>query len=142
MNRIFRMTAGILITGAALVLLTTTSTQADEKSGPVLATLLHAQLEGVDSTEVILSRVEVPPSTQLARHYHPGEEFIYVLEGSGTVTLKGQPPVQLQPGDVFKVPLQHVHSARSGDAGMKAIVFRVHRTGQPERIPVTTAETQ
>ncbi len=137
MKRLFRLTAGILMTGAAVALLTTTPTQADEvPDALVLGTLLHAQLEGVDSTEVILSRIEVPPATELPRHYHPGEEFIYVLQGSGTVTLKGQPAVALKAGDVFKVPFRHVHSAVTGDAGLTAIVFRVHRTGQPERIPV------
>lgn len=58
---------------------------ADELSAApevVLETLLSTQLDGVEDTEVIVSRVVIPPNTALPKHWHPGEEFAYVLEGS------------------------------------------------------------
>ena len=60
---------------------------ADEPSavpGPVLETLLSTQLEGVQGTEVIVSRVVIPPNASLPKHWHPGEEFAYILEGSAS----------------------------------------------------------
>jgi len=103
---------------------------------PKLATLLRAGLEAVEGTEVIMSLVEIPAGMTLPTHYHPGEEFIYVLEGSGVIRLDGEDDIPLAAGDVFKVPLRKVHTAVTTEHAMKAVVFRVHPEGEPERIPV------
>lgn len=101
-----------------------------------LETLLEAVLEGVEGTEVIVSRVTMPPNSSLPKHWHPGEEFAYILEGSVTVWQEGQEDVVGHAGDVLKVPLKHVHSAFTKDEGATILVFRVHEQGQPERVPV------
>ena len=107
------------------------------KSGgrPVLKNLLSTELEGVDGTEVIVSHVTIPPHTSLPKHWHPGEEFAYVLEGSVTLWQKGKADVVGRAGEVMKVPLKQVHTAMTGDDGVKLLVFRVHEQGQPERVP-------
>lgn len=105
-------------------------------SGPKLETLLRQVLEGVDSTEVIVSRVTIPPNTSLPKHWHPGEEFAYVLEGSVTLWQRGKDDIVGRPGDVLTVPLEQVHTAVTGKEGGSVLVFRVHRQGQPERVPV------
>lgn len=130
MKRMIVMAAVVLVAAAGAVL------NAEEKPRPALQleNLMRAELAGVDSTEVIISRITAEAGAAFPSHYHPGEEFIYVLEGSGTVHLQGDPAVTLTAGDVFKVPLERVHSAKVGEHGMKAIVFRVHAVGQPERI--------
>lgn len=108
---------------------------AAESEVPVLYdNLLRSQLARVDSTEVTVSHITAGSGAVFPGHHHPGEEFIYVIEGSGTLQLQGDPPVTLKAGDAFKVPLERVHSATVGDRGMKAIVFRVHPMGQPERV--------
>ncbi len=43
--------------------------------------------------------------------------------------------VQLTAGEIVKIPLKRVHTAMTGDVGMKALVFRIHKTVEPERIP-------
>ena len=101
-----------------------------------LETLFKSSLESSSDLEVIISLVEIGPNLTLPKHYHPGEEFIYALEGSATLWLRDQPDVLLEPGQVAKVPLEQVHTAVTGDKPVKAIVFRVHRKGHPERIPV------
>lgn len=58
--------------------------------GPKLETLMKAVLEGVEGTEVIVSHVTVPPNSALPKHWHPGEEFAYVLEGSVTLWQKAK----------------------------------------------------
>ena len=100
-----------------------------------LENLLKSSLESSPDLEVIVSMVEIGPGLSLPKHYHPGEEFIYVLQGSGTLWLKDQPDIQLEAGQVAKVPLEQVHTAITGDQPVKALVFRVHKKGQPERIP-------
>jgi quercetin dioxygenase-like cupin family protein len=103
--------------------------------GPKLETLLKAVLDGVDGTEVIVSRVTIPPNTSLPKHWHPGEEFAYVLEGSVTLWQKGKDDIVGTEGDVMKVPLKQVHTAITKDEGATILVFRVHEQGQPERVP-------
>lgn len=106
------------------------------KSGVKLETLMKAVLEGVDGTEVIVSRVTLPPNTSLPKHWHPGEEFAYVLEGSATLWQEGKEDIVCKAGDAVKVPLKQVHTAITKDVGATFLVFRVHEQGKPERVPV------
>jgi quercetin dioxygenase-like cupin family protein len=106
------------------------------KSGPKLETLLKAVLEGVEGTEVVVSRVTIPPNTALPKHWHPGEEFAYVLEGSATLWQEGKEDIICTQGAVLKVPLKQVHTAITTDEGATVLVFRVHEQGEPERVLV------
>jgi quercetin dioxygenase-like cupin family protein len=98
--------------------------------------LLTEQLQGVDGTEVVVSITTVPPHTTLPRHWHPGEEFAYVLEGSFTLHQEGKPDKAFRKGDVGVVPLKAVHTISTRDEGATALIFRVHEAGQPGRILV------
>lgn len=114
------------------------STDAAAKDEPALKleTLMKAQLEGVEGTEVIVSRVTMPANTSLPKHWHPGEEFGYVLEGSVVLWQKGKDEIVGKKGDVVKVPLKQIHTAITRDEGATILVFRVHEQGKPERMPV------
>jgi quercetin dioxygenase-like cupin family protein len=81
----------------------------------------------------MMDEVTMPAGTTLPKHTHPGDEFIYVLEGSGVLWRKGMEDVTLQPGDVAKIDTGLVHTAITTTEPMKALVFRVHPKGQPER---------
>lgn len=107
---------------------------AKAEPGVKLENLLKAELEGVKGTEVIVSRVTIPPNASLPRHWHPGEEFAYVLEGTVTLWQEGKDDIVLKGGDVGKVPLKQVHTAMTSDEGATILVFRVHEKGQPERV--------
>lgn len=99
-----------------------------------LENLLREELEVAKDIEVIVSLVEIAANTELPKHYHPGEEFVYLLEGSATVWQKDRPDTPMQAGDVFKIPYEQVHTAITGAQPARALVFRVHRKGMPERI--------
>jgi quercetin dioxygenase-like cupin family protein len=98
------------------------------------ADLLTRQLQGVDHTEVVVSITTVPPHTRLPMHWHPGEEFAYVLEGSFTLHQDGKPDEHYRKGDVGVVPLKQVHTVSTADEGASVLIFRVHEMGQPGRI--------
>jgi quercetin dioxygenase-like cupin family protein len=104
-----------------------------------LSTLLSGELERVEGTEFIVSRVDLPPNTSLPTHWHPGEEFGYVLKGRVIMTLEGKGDAEYGEGELAKVPLKHVHAASTGDEGAELLVFRVHEKGQPERVLVKKA---
>jgi quercetin dioxygenase-like cupin family protein len=67
----------------------------------------------VPGREVLQTRVELEPGTTAPRHTHPGEEIIYVLEGTWEYTVEGKPPVTLKAGDVLFIPAGAIHSARN-----------------------------
>ena len=63
--------------------------------------------------EVIQVRVEFDPGYLAPRHTHPGEEIIYVLEGTLEYYIEGKPPVTVKPGEVLFVPAGTIHSAKN-----------------------------
>jgi quercetin dioxygenase-like cupin family protein len=74
----------------------------------------------VPGREVVQTIVELAPGTTAPRHTHPGEEIIYVLEGTWEYTVEGRPPVTLKAGDVLFIPAGAVHSARNVGTGRAA----------------------
>lgn len=101
-----------------------------------METLLRVDLEGTDDKEVIVSRVGLPPGTVLPQHTHPGQEFVTVIDGEVTMVIKDQPEVTLQAGKAFAVPVGAIHYAKTTKSQVRAVVFRIHTKGQPERTPV------
>ncbi len=96
--------------------------------------IMTSQLELVEGLEIVVSHVEIPANTTLPKHWHPGEEFVYVLEGSEVLWQEDKLDVHLKKGDVFKVPLRQIHTATTGEEGVTVLVFRVHEKGQPVRV--------
>ena len=96
--------------------------------------MLRSPLSALAGAEVIVSDVVIPPNGQVARHYHPGEEFLYLIEGTAIHVEEGKPDLPLEAGDSYAIPPRAIHSPRGGPEGARAIVFRVHVAGQPERI--------
>jgi quercetin dioxygenase-like cupin family protein len=68
---------------------------------------------GTTGREAIQVRVDFDPGAAFGKHTHPGEEIIYVLEGSLEYVIEGKPPVTLKAGDVFFVPAGTIHAARN-----------------------------
>lgn len=98
--------------------------------------LLISQLAGVKDTEVVVSHVTVPANTKLPMHWHPGEEFAYVLDGSFDLIQKDQDTISYHKGDVGVVPLKQEHTIETHDKGAVILIFRVHEQGEPERVLV------
>ena len=64
--------------------------------------------------EVVQAIVELDPGVTSARHTHPGEEIVYVLEGAPLeYEVEGKPPVTLKPGDVLFIPAGTIHAAKN-----------------------------
>ncbi|WP_300390012.1 cupin domain-containing protein [Henriciella sp.] len=102
--------------------------------------MLRSPIASMQGHEVIISDVVIPPGATVPRHYHPGEEFLYVISGSAIHVEQGKPDLELVAGDSYVIAPEAIHSPRGGPDGARAIVFRVHVEGQPERILVDGAE--
>ena len=74
----------------------------------------------VPGREAIQVIVEIDPGVTSPWHTHPGEEIIYVLEGSLEYQLKGEPPVTLKGGDVLFIPAGAIHTAKNVGSGKGA----------------------
>ena len=63
--------------------------------------------------EVIQTLVSFDSGYVSPKHTHPGEEIIYVLEGTLEYQVGSNPPVILKPGQVLFVPAGIVHTAKN-----------------------------
>ena len=86
----------------------------------------------VPGREVVQARVELDPGVEFGKHWHPGEEIIYVLEGSLEYQVEGKPPVTLKAGDVLFIPAGTIHTAKNVGSGPGAeLATYVVEKGKP-----------
>lgn len=71
----------------------------------------------VPGREVVQVRVDLAPGVSFPKHTHPGEEIIYVLEGSLEYQVEGKEPVTLKAGDVLFIPAGKIHAAKNVGSG-------------------------
>ena len=74
----------------------------------------------ISGREVIQNRVDISPKAPAIKHTHPGEEIIYVLEGSLEYQVEGKPPTTLEAGEVFFVPAETIHAVKNVGSGNAA----------------------
>jgi quercetin dioxygenase-like cupin family protein len=92
----------------------------------------------VPGREVIQVRVELDPGVTFGEHWHPGEEIVYVLEGSLQYQLEGQPPVTLKAGEVLFIPARTIHTATNVGKGNGAeLATYIVEKDQPLVVMVT-----
>ena len=109
------------------------ATEPSQNASVQAENLLRESIAGVEGKEVIVSRVSFPPDTELPWHWHPGEEFFYVIEGSVTLKQRGEADLTAAQGGAQKISPQVIHTGRTGEQGAELVIFRVHATGEPGR---------
>jgi quercetin dioxygenase-like cupin family protein len=123
MHRFKTTVCGLLAAAGVLV---GTSALADKR------TQLSQQDLSIPGWEEIQMRVDLDPGHTVANHRHPGEEIIYVVEGTIEYDLAGKPPATLKAGDVIVVPKGVVHSAKNvGTTNAAEIGTYIVPKGQP-----------
>jgi quercetin dioxygenase-like cupin family protein len=81
---------------------------------------------------VIQNRVELGPEAPAVRHKHPGEEVIYVLEGTLEYAIEGRPPKAYNAGEALMVPAETVHAVRNvGTGNATELATYVVEKGKP-----------
>ena len=68
---------------------------------------------GIPGREAIQVLVALDPGVAFPRHSHPGEELIYVLEGSLEYQVGDEPAVTLSAGEILFIPDGAIHAARN-----------------------------
>jgi quercetin dioxygenase-like cupin family protein len=85
-----------------------------------------------------VSIVEFPPGTSSAAHRHNAHVFVYVLEGSIVMQVKGGQEVTLKAGDTFYEKPDDIHVVSknvSATAPAKILTFFVKDKGAPATVP-------
>ena len=101
----------------------------------VLGSFVFADVAGAEDREWKVVTVELAPGTADARHFQPGVELVYVLEGAGYLEADGKPKVALNPGAVTTIqPKQaHVLKNASQTRPLKVLVVLRSQTGGVRR---------
>jgi len=107
--------------------------------------LMSKDLTELPGKEVLLIKAEYPPGGSDPIHRHNAQTFVYVLEGSIVLQVKGGKEVTLTPGQTFYEAPDDVHLVSrnaSSTKPAKFIVFLVKDKGAPVLLPVTETATQ
>jgi len=99
---------------------------------PQVTTLLKTDVVGADGKEWNVITVELTPGAMDMRHFHPGVELVYVLEGAGYLEVDGKPPVALNSGTVAALHPKHSHVLKntSRTQTLKVLVVLLLDKGQ------------
>ncbi len=125
-----RARAMILLVILAISFALVASGQPKTKGGGF--TVLHrAEIADASNLEVVMGLVERPGGSISPKHYHPGGEFGFILEGVVTVATENEPPETLRAGASFYQPPGEWHIISTTTEGAEAVVFRVLKKGQP-----------
>lgn len=104
-----------------------------------VTSLMSKDLKDFPGKEGLLITVEYPPGASDPIHRHNAHAFVYVLEGSIVMQLKGGKEVTLTPGQTFYEGPDDVHIVgRSADKTKPAkfVVFLMKDKGAPVLVPV------
>jgi quercetin dioxygenase-like cupin family protein len=114
---------------------------------PVIAVSAIAQQTGIKRTplqtvdfpagyNVVSVIAEIPPGTCAGRHTHPGAETSYVMEGSATLKVAGQPDRIVKAGESFQLPPGVPHDGcTSPGEGFKVLATYIVEKGKPLATP-------
>ncbi len=107
---------------------------------PAEGLLLYREgpIEGAPDHHLVMGDLVLSAGTAVARHFHTGEEYLYVLAGEFQLTIEdgegGSELIVLGPGDSWRVPPRIVHSGKAGPVGARGISAWVTENGQPLRV--------
>ena len=119
-----------------LLCLMTSAVTAQE---PKVTPLMSKDLTDIPGKELLMLTVEYAPGGSDPIHRHNAYAFVYVLEGSIVMELKGGKQVTLKPGQTFYEGPNDVHTVgrnASSTEPAKFLVFLVKDKGAPILKPV------
>jgi quercetin dioxygenase-like cupin family protein len=104
---------------------------AHASDGKVVTPLMLKQLTDLPGKEALVITVDFAPGAEDPVHRHDAHAFVYVLEGTIVMQLKGAPPATLTAGQMFYEGPSDVH-----------IVGRNPSDTQPAKILVVLVKNQ
>jgi len=114
--------------------------QSDTTKAPQasVTALTSKDLPDFPGKEVLMITVDYPPGSVDPIHRHNAHAFIYVLEGSIIMQVKGGKEVTLTPGQTFYEGPDDVHVVGKNTSSTKPakfVVFFIKEKGAPVLVP-------
>ena len=134
MKKILSLVVLCLVTGMLMAQQPATS-QAPHAS---VTPLTSKDLPEFPGKEVLMITVDYPPGSVDPIHRHNAHAFVYVLEGSIIMQVKGGKEVTLTPGQTFYEGPTDIHTVgrnASSTKPAKFVVFFVKDKGAPVLVP-------
>ena len=106
--------------------------------------LMSKDVTELPGREVLMITVEYHPGGTDPIHRHNAQAFVYVLEGSIVMQVKGGKEVTLTPGQTFYESRDDVHLVgrnASTTKPAKFLVFLIKEKGAPVLVPVTQSNS-
>jgi quercetin dioxygenase-like cupin family protein len=106
---------------------------------PEVTQLMSKDLTESPGREALILTVEYPPGGADPIHRHNAHGFVYVLEGSVVMQVKGGREVTLTPGQTFYEGPADVHVVGRNASSTKParfLVFLIKDKGTPALVPV------
>lgn len=103
---------------------------------PGISERISGALEAAPGHHLVMGDLNIPAGAPIPRHYHHGEEFLYILGGSTVIVREGLGEEDLQPGQAIRIAPGTVHWGRAGPQGLRAVSTWIVPDGQPLRVPV------
>jgi quercetin dioxygenase-like cupin family protein len=104
---------------------------------PKVMQVLSKDLPDISGKECLMLTVEYPPGGSDPVHRHNADAFVYVLEGSIVMQVKGGKEVTLTPGQTFYEGPDDIHTVgrnASQTKPAKFLVFLVKDKGAPVQV--------
>ena len=104
----------------------------------VVTPLMTKELPDLPGKEALMISVEYPPGSKDAVHRHNAHAFVYVLEGTIVMQVRGGKQVTLTPGQTFYEGPEDVHVVGRNASTTKParfVVLLVKNKGAPVVVP-------
>ena len=120
--------------------LTTAQANAADPPHPEVVALFSKALSDYPGKEALMISVEYPPGGADPVHRHDAHAFVYVLEGSIVMQVKGGPEVTLKPGQTYYEGPNDIHTVgrnASKTERAKFVVLLLKKEGAEALTPIS-----
>jgi quercetin dioxygenase-like cupin family protein len=84
-----------------------------------------------DKYVCVLLSLDLAPGDLVPRHMHPGVESSYIVAGSITLSVKGEPDRIFKAGDGYQIPPETPHNIRNGPDGSTIVATLIVEKDKP-----------
>lgn len=106
----FKLKYCAMLLAATGAVMTTAQANDTDAAHPEVVELFTKALSDYPGKEALMITVEFPPGAVDPVHKHDAHSFVYVLEGSIVMGVKGGREVTLKPGDTFYEGPNDIHT--------------------------------
>jgi quercetin dioxygenase-like cupin family protein len=100
--------------------------------------LITKDLAGFPGEQALMYTVDFPPGFSSAVHRHNAQVFVYVLQGSVVMQVRGKKELTLEPGQSFYEDPNDIHVVSRNASNTKParfLVLLINKKGAPLVIP-------